>query len=238
VTRHQDAVAQQLGGLAQQVAAQGQHLAASDERVAALASRRDARTAAALTATTTLRQDLAAQQATVTTLTRQVAALAKASGRVARVAQIEAARAALDAGRPLGALPGAPPALARFATTAPPTEAALRLAFPAASRAALAVSRPSTAGQPLLDRLWTRAQNLVTVRQGDRVILGDPAAAPLAKAAARLHAGDLAGAVAALGALEGPAATAMAPWRDQAQAVLAARAALNRAAADLAGTDG
>ena len=78
----------------------------------------------------------------------------------------------------------------------------------------------------------------MTVRQGDRVILGDPAAAPLATAAARLHAGDLAGAVAALGALEGPAAAAMAPWRDQAQAVLAARAALDAAAANAAGAGG
>ena len=118
-------------------------------------------------------------------------ALAATSGRTSRLARLQAAGAALAAGRPLGALPDAPPALARFATTAPPTEASLRLAFPAAAQAALAASRPDTAGKPFLDRLWTRTQALVTVRQGDKVIVGDPAGGVLAAARARLDAGDL-----------------------------------------------
>ena len=83
----------------------------------------------------------------------------------------------------------------------------------------------------MLDRLWARTQALVTVREGDRVIVGDPASGVLATAQARLDAGDLAGAVAALHRLSGPAAAAIAPWRDQAQAVLAARAALDTMAA-------
>jgi hypothetical protein len=74
--------------------------------------------------------------------------------------------------------------------------------------------------------MWRRAQSLVTVRQGDKVLVGAPAAVTLNAARARLDAGDLAGAVAALGGLDGPAAKAMAGWRSDAQALVDARAAL------------
>jgi hypothetical protein len=60
--------------------------------------------------------------------------------------------------------------------------------------------------------------------------VGDPAAGILAEADAKLQAGDLAGTVASIGKLRGPAADAMKNWADQASALLAARAAL----ADLA----
>ena len=134
---------------------------------------------------------------------------------------------ALAAGQKLGDLPGAPPALARFADAAPPTEAALRLAFPQAAREALAVSHPAAAeGQPLLTRLWAQAQDLVTVRQGDRVLIGDPAAGVLAHARADLEAGDLAAAAADVAKLEGAAAQAMSAWLEQARSLLQARAAL------------
>jgi hypothetical protein len=161
---------------------------------------------------------------------RQVPAL---SERAARLARLQAAQAALEDGRKLGEMPGAPAALARFASVAPPTEAALRLAFPAAARAAAEASVPPTSDAPLLDRVWTRAQSLVTVRQGDRVLVGDPAAGVLARAKRALDAGDLAGAVAALGDLSGPAAQAMAAWRADAQALLGARAALAEMAAKI-----
>ncbi len=151
------------------------------------------------------------------------AALEKSSSMAVR---ISATRQALDAGHKLGDLPGAPPALARFATVDPPTEASLRLAFPAAAQAALAASRPSVDGQPLLSRIWARAQDLVTIRRGDRVLVGDPAAGLLATARTALDAGDLAGAVRSVGALTGPAAQAMAGWLAQARALLEARAAL------------
>jgi hypothetical protein len=153
----------------------------------------------------------------------RLTALEKAAG---RAAQIQAARIALDSGQQLGALPGAPPALARFAAARPPTEAQLILAFPPAAAAALAASRPATDGLPLLDRIWLRAQDLVTIRQGDRVIVGDAAAGVLARAHASLDAGDLAGAVAAVATLTGPAAQPMADWLAQARALLDARAAL------------
>jgi hypothetical protein len=153
----------------------------------------------------------------------RLSAVAKAAGLAARVS---AARQALDAGQKLGNVTGAPPALARYAEVDPPTEASLRLAFPVAEQAALAASRPSVDDKPLLARLWARAQDLVTIRQGDRVLVGDPAAGVLARAQEALDAGDLAGAVRAVSELQGAAAQAMAGWHAQARALLQARAAL------------
>jgi hypothetical protein len=156
-------------------------------------------------------------------LSRRVAASDKVSRHTALV---QAAALALAAGRKLGDLPSAPPALTRFANAAPPTEAALRLAFPAAARAALAAAHPAAEGKPLLARLWAEAQDLVTVRQGDRVLVGDPAAGMLEGARVALDAGDLAVAVNDVATLQGAAARAMATWLDEAHALLEARAAL------------
>ena len=158
--------------------------------------------------------------------------VASVADRAAKIARIQAAQSALEAGEPIGTIPNAPPALARFANAPPPTEAELRLTFTAAAKAAEQASIPSTEGKPLLDRLWTRAQMLVTLREGDRVIVGDPAAGVIARARQSLVAGDLHGAVAALDDLNGPAAQAMASWKSRAQALLDARAALANLAAN------
>jgi hypothetical protein len=146
--------------------------------------------------------------------------------RLRRMTMVQVVGLALAAGQKLGDLPGAPTTLARFADAPPPTEAALRLAFPAAAREALAASHPPTEGKPLLTRLWAQAQDLVTVRQGDTVLVGDPAAGVLERARAALDAGDLAAAVTAVATLQGAAAQAMAPWLAQARELLEARAAL------------
>lgn len=143
-----------------------------------------------------------------------------------RGALVEAALLALAAGQKLGDLPGAPPALARFADAAPPTMASLRLSFTAAAREALGASRAPSDGKPLMTRLWAQAQELVTVRQGDHVLVGDPAAGLLAQARSALDAGDLEAAAGHIGSLQGDAAQAMAGWLAQARALLAARAAL------------
>ncbi len=164
-------------------------------------------------------------------VTQQAASASAAADKASRLVRVVAARLALAAGEPLGPIPDAPPALARFAQTKPPTEAGLRLAFPDAAKGAFAASQPDTEGKPFGERLWQRAQSLVTVRQGDRVIVGNPAAGILAEAQTRLNAGDLAGAVAAVSTLSGPPAQAMASWLDQAKALLAARAALDAMAA-------
>ena len=148
------------------------------------------------------------------------------SAGAARAARLQAVSAALDAGRPLGEIPGAPPALARFSTASPPTEASLRLSFPAASGAATQASDPSTAGLTLPWRMWQQVQTLFTIREGDKVLVGAPATSVLAQAQARLDAGDLAGAVATLDQLDATAAKAIAGWREQAQSLLDARAAL------------
>ena len=161
-----------------------------------------------------------------TALAARIAALEQSLGRADRLAHVQAAALALAAGRPLGDIPGAPAALARFAHANPPTEAALRLAFPAAARAALDASRPDDAGKPILTRLLARVEAPFTIRQGDRVLVGDPAAGVVERARTALDAGDLAGAVAALSGLRGESATAMAAWLADATALRDARAAL------------
>jgi hypothetical protein len=172
---------------------------------------------------------LTADEARLATLEKSAGVPAQLADRANRIARIQSALVALSAGQPLGELPGASPALARYATTAPPTEAALRLAFPAAAQAALAADHPA-AGEPFLERVWAEAQDLITIRRGDHVLVGDPAAGVLARAQSALDAGDLAGAAAAASTLNRSAAQALAPWLGQVRGLLAARAAL----ADLA----
>lgn len=167
---------------------------------------------------------------------QQAGKLSGLADRAGRVARIQAAEAALDAGLPIGDFPDAPPALARFATTAPPTEAALRLAFPAAARAAEAAARPETAKMPFWQAVQRRFESLVTVRRGDQVILGNPADTTIARAVRALDAGDLAGALAAVSQLQGAPAQAFANWRAQAESLLEARRALAALAAHAAMT--
>ena len=159
-------------------------------------------------------------------LSRRIDALERTLGRFDRIARVQAAAMALSAGRPLGTIPNAPAALGRFATAAPPTEAALRLGFPAAAEAALDAARPVDTGQPFLDRMLARAENLVTVRQGEHVLVGDAAAGVLTNARMALDAGDLDGTIAALAGLQGGAAQAMSHWLADATALRDARAAL------------
>ena len=66
----------------------------------------------------------------------------------------------------------------------------------------------------------------MTVRQGDRVLLGDPAAGVLARARTALDAGDLTGAVAAVSSLSGRRPPRWPAWLADAKALLQARAGL------------
>jgi len=142
-----------------------------------------------------------------------------------RIARAQAAGLALDAGQPLGALANAPPALARFATSAPPTLATLRASFPEIARRARAASQPGIA-PTWSERITQSLAGLVTIRRGNDVLVGAASSVVLAAAQDRLDAGDIAGAVAALDALDPAAAAVAAGWKSDAQAVLAARAAL------------
>ena len=191
--------------------------------------------------TKSVNDQLTAEAGKVTTqlgsLDARLAAAAKTTAdltaldaRATRTAQLQGAAAALTAGRPLGTIAGAPPALAQFATKAPPTEAQLRLSFDAAAAEARKAGQPYADTQPFLSRMWDRAQSGLVIREGDRVIVGDAVSGVLEHAKQLLLAGDLPGAVAALDGLAGPAATAMAPWRAQAQSLVDARAALISAA--------
>jgi len=146
--------------------------------------------------------------------------------RADRRGRLQLAMTALAAGQPLGVLPDAPPAAAKFATIAPPTEASLRRGYEAAERAALEAGGSAADGASILDRAWARTQSLVTIRQGDHILVGNPAAEILARTRAALGKGDLATAVSIAATLSGEPAKAMAPWLEDARSLLAARAAL------------
>ena len=186
----------------------------------------------------TAQKAAATASAAVGVLNARVAKLEQGAGQTAGAVRdaslavrITAAEAALSAGQPLGDLPGAPPALARFATQSPPTEDALRAAFPDMAEHARAISQPVVENRSFLDRLLARAQQSLVVRRGDHVIVGDPAAGILSHAQDQVTAGDLKGAAETLGALQGPAAGAVENWVGQARALLDARAALATLAA-------
>jgi hypothetical protein len=175
-------------------------------------------------------------------LAARISALEAAQGRLvalearaARLAALDATRTALEAGRPLGEalrnVPEPPAALARFATVAPPTEAALKLSFDEHTRAALAASEPSRDGQGVLDSAVARLSGLITVRRGEDLVWGDAAAAEIERARRALEAGDLPEALARLSRLPPAAQQAMRPWTEQAEALVAARAALRQMAA-------
>jgi hypothetical protein len=136
------------------------------------------------------------------------------------------ARLALDAGQPLGQIPNAPPELAQFATVAPPVEAQLRGSFEDAARKASEASLTANGEIGVWTRTKLRLEGIITISDGSRVIFGPPAAKALNTARRALDNGDLAGAVAALQGMSPPAQAAMADWLSQAQALLAARAAL------------
>ncbi len=86
-----------------------------------------------------------------------------------------------------------------------------------------AIARAAVAptGTGWVDRTLSRISNLVTIRQvGETVAARDDARGLIARAELRLAAGDLAGAVAALGRLHGAPAKAAAPWLTAARARL------------------
>jgi hypothetical protein len=167
------------------------------------------------------------------TLASRVAAVASDAGnldavskRLNRVVRLQQAFFALAAGRPIGDLPNAPEALSRYAHAAPPTEAQLRLRFARDQQAALAAKQPDVSDAPFVNRVWDRAQGLITIRRGDDIVVGDPSATILNHARAALDAGDIAGAVSAIKSLKGPPGQAMADWLADAKALLDARSAL------------
>ncbi|WP_439599097.1 hypothetical protein [Falsiroseomonas sp.] len=214
-------------------AEQGQAQAAA--RIGTVESQLTARIAALESALAERRSEIAAQAARIQELEGQAQRLAALEGRAGRLATLDQLRAALEAGRPLGGalstLRDPPAALTRFAEAAPPTEPALRLSFEEAARAARAASDPARQGQGVLDSAVSRLSGLVTVRRGEEVLWGDAAAAEIEKSRRALEAGDLEGSLSPLRRLSPPAQEAMRPWVAQAEALIAARAALRALAA-------
>jgi hypothetical protein len=174
------------------------------------------------------------QAARIAALEGAAQRLAALEGRSARMAALDAVRAALDAGQPLGAalrpLASPPEPLTRFASAAPPTEAGLRLTFEDAARAGRAASEPP-AGTGVLDSAVSRLSGMVTVRRGEEMLWGDAAGAAIERARRALEAGDLEGALGHLARLSPQARDAMRGWIANAEALVAARAALRQLAA-------
>lgn len=235
------ALEQAIGGFAGRVAANEAALAARTQtietqnaRIAAVEQALAARLSA-LEGQLAQRAQAGEQQAQrIAALEGLAQRLAALEGRAARMATLDALRVALDAGEPLGAalrpLASPPEALARFGAAAPPTEAALRLGFDDAARAARAASEPP-AGGSVRDAAVARLSGLVTVRRGEEVVWGDAAGAEIERARRALEAGDLEAALRNLGRLSPPAQEAMRSWLSQAQALLAARTAIRQLAA-------
>jgi hypothetical protein len=174
-----------------------------------------------------LQTQIATDHATITTLAANSTDLTKLTAKIQSLNQLAGARMALDSGQPLGNIPNAPPALAAFATTPPPTMAQLLLTYPAAAEAADAASTEKATKNSFWSRVAARLESLVTISNGDHVLIGAPAAAITAQAQTQLDAGDLAGAVATLTEnLSTTTQEAMSGWLAQAQSLLAARAAI------------
>jgi hypothetical protein len=174
-----------------------------------------------------LQTQIATDHATVTTLAANNAGLQKLTAKIQTLNQLAGARMALDSGQPLGAIPNAPPALAAFATTPPPTMAELILTYPPAAQAANSASVEKATKNSFWKRVLARLESLVTISNGDHVLIGAPAAAITAQAQTQLDAGDLAGAVTTLTQNLSPTTqAAMADWLAQAKSLIAARTAI------------
>jgi uroporphyrinogen-III synthase len=124
-------------------------------------------------------------------------------------------------------------ALKSHADSGVATLAELQAAFPATaeaiSRAASAPSENLAPDATFTDRVLARLASLVSVRPVGEGTTGDDPPARLARAEARLGAGDMEGAAAELSALPpGAIADAAKPWLDRATARLAADAALDK----------
>lgn len=214
--------------------AAAQRLVALQQSIATREAEVQAQSATVTQELTTLRETVAAREAQAQALAERIAPLEAVASRLEatearteRLIAIDALRAALDAGQPLGPVlvrlgPNPPAALARYAGIAPPTEPGLRLSFEEtvrAARARVAETQPRGLG------------SLFTIRRGEEVIWGDENESTLERARRALTAGDLPGAMAHLANLPEGHREAMADWMAEAQALVAARAALR----DLAG---
>lgn len=143
--------------------------------------------------------------------------------------QLSAARDVVAAD---GELAGALDSLAPFAEQGVPTRAELANGFDRAARQAVAAAQG--ASEPgLLGGVLRRLNDVVTVRRVGAEAEGDGAEAVLARAEAKLDAGNLGAAVETVQQLSDPAKGEMSGWVERAQARLSAERALSRLSGDL-----
>jgi hypothetical protein len=175
-----------------------------------------------------------ADHANLATLQSNAADLPKLVARAQTLAELAQASLALQTGTSLGTIQGAPEALVRYATVAPPTLAGLKASFPDYARKAALAGGDVASGGGFWQRAKSRVESLVTIRQNARVLVGSRAAGTLGAAQTDLDRDDLAGAVADLKPLPAAAQSVMAPWTEQAERLIAARKALATMAAQAA----
>ncbi|WP_174502818.1 COG4223 family protein [Acidiphilium sp. C61] len=178
-------------------------------------------TSIAALSTTTL-----ADHAAVTRLRQQSGDLPALVTKAKTLALLAQASLNLQNGLPLGEIPGAPAALAIYATAKPPTLAGLKASFATYAGAASDAAGDAAQQGGFWQRATARVESLVTLRHGDTVLVGSPAEGVLGKARTALARDDLGTAVNDLAKLPPKAATAMKPWTDEAAGLLAARTAL------------
>lgn len=171
-----------------------------------------------------------ADHAAITKLQQQGGNLPKLVAKAQQLAAVAQASLNLENGLKLGTVPGAPPALARYADAAPPTLAGLKESFGRYASAAARVAGDTTPQGGFWQKVKGRVESLVTVRHHDKVLVGSSASGTLGKAQEALDRDDLQGALESLKALTPAASAAMKPWTDQASDLLAARAALAKMA--------
>lgn len=172
------------------------------------------------------KQQLDALSSRIAAVASNASNLDAVTKRLNQIAQLQHASFALAAGRPIGDVPNAPEALSRYAHAAPPTEAQLRIRFTRDQQAALVAKQPDVSNAPFAERVWDRAQGLITIRRDNDILVGDPSATILNQAQVALDAGDLGRAVMSVESLKGPPRQAMADWLTDATALLNARSAL------------
>ncbi len=174
-----------------------------------------------------------ADHANLATVQSNAADLPKLVARAQTLAELAQASLALQTGTSLGTIQGAPEALVRYASVAPPTLAGLKASFPEYARKATLAGGDVAAGGGFWQRAKSRVESLVTIRQNDRVLVGSRAAGTLGAAQTDLDRDDLTAALADLKPLPAAAQSVMAPWTEQAEHLVAARKALATMAAQV-----
>ncbi|MCB1454583.1 MAG: phage tail protein [Rhizobiaceae bacterium] len=182
----------------------GGNVQAVTEQVSGFASQLSAMQSDLAGLSSATQEKFAALDASLTQLSERLEEQGNDPG-VALAIAASALKAAIDRGQPFAAeletfarlAPDAPEiaALRELAATGVPTAAAIAAETDSAARAMIAADQPDNANAGLLDRLWSSAESLITVRPIGAVE-GDDVPAVVARMEVSITNGDYAGAVA------------------------------------------